>query len=156
MLFFTYLDSPLGLLEITTDKQFVKAISFVDEIRKPSSSDDFLGSETVRQLNEYFDKKRRKFELPLAPNGTLFQKKIWDLLLQIPFGETRSYAELSTTYGDEKAIRAIAAANGKNPIAIVIPCHRVIGKDGKLVGYAGGLPRKQYLLNLESDQTQLF
>ena len=110
------------------------------------------------EVNEYFDGKREVFTLDLNPEGTDFQKKVWDALLTIPFGKTTSYLELSKTLGDVKAIRAVAAANGKNPLWIIVPCHRVIGSDGSLTGYAGGLHRKQWLLEHESPfkQTSLF
>ena len=103
----------------------------------------------ARQLNEYFEGKRRDFELPLAPEGTEFQQKVWRQLIKIPFGKTISYAEMAGRLGDPKLIRAAASANGKNPIAIIIPCHRVIGTNGDLVGYAGGLTIKKWLLEHE-------
>jgi methylated-DNA-[protein]-cysteine S-methyltransferase len=105
-------------------------------------------------LNEYFEGKRQNFDLLLNPEGTEFQKKVWSLLSEIPYGKTISYLELSRRFGDEKAIRAVAAANGKNPVWIIIPCHRVIGSDGSLTGYAGGLHRKKWLLNHESPSKQ--
>ena len=104
----------------------------------------------VSQLTEYFEGHRRDFSLKLDPKGTSFQKKVWKSLLDIPYGQTRSYMSLAKELGDVKAIRAVAAANGKNPLWIVIPCHRVIGSDGSLTGYAGGLHRKKWLLNHES------
>lgn len=104
----------------------------------------------MSQLKEYFEEKRKVFELNLDPEGTEFQKKVWALLCQIPFGKTLSYADMANKLGDPKVIRASASANGKNPIAIIIPCHRVIGKNGDLVGYAGGLNRKKMLLDHEN------
>ena len=106
------------------------------------------------QLNEYFEGKRQNFDLLLNPEGTEFQKKVWSLLSEIPYGKTLSYLELSRRLGDVKAIRAVASANGKNPLWIIIPCHRVIGSDGSLTGYAGGLHRKKWLLNHESPSRQ--
>ncbi len=103
------------------------------------------------QLQEYFDKKRQKFTVPLKPTGTAFQLKVWGELLMVPYAETRTYLEQAKSYGDEKAIRALATANGKNKIAILIPCHRIIGSDGSLTGYGGGLDKKRYLLNLERE-----
>jgi len=103
------------------------------------------------QLKEYFDRKRKKFTLPLVLPGTDFQKKVWETLMQVPYGETRSYEEQAQMMGNPKAVRAVASANGDNRISIIIPCHRIIGKNGKLTGYGGGLWRKQYLLNLESE-----
>ncbi|MFA6400986.1 MAG: methylated-DNA--[protein]-cysteine S-methyltransferase [Salinivirgaceae bacterium] len=102
------------------------------------------------QLDEYFDGKRRWFELTLNPAGTPFQQKVWSELHNIPYGETRSYQQQTNTLGDPKAIRAVASANGKNPIAIIIPCHRIIGSDGSSTGYAGGLWRKKWLLEHEA------
>ena len=110
--------------------------------------------EAVLQLQDYFDGKRTTFTFPLNPSGTDFQKKVWDELLHIPFGKTCSYLDLSKKLGDVKAIRAVASANGKNPLWIVIPCHRVIGSDGSLTGYAGGLWCKKWLLEHENPVKQ--
>ena len=109
--------------------------------------------ETEQQLAEYFDKKRTEFSIRIDFTGTDFQKKVWNALLTIPFGETRTYGELARQLGDVKAVRAVGAANGKNPISIIAPCHRVIGASGKLVGFAGGLKNKSYLLQLERSRT---
>ena len=106
-------------------------------------------TQTIVQLNEYFNRKRKEFDIPLLFVGSQFQKTVWDELLNIPFGKTSTYLELSQKLGNEKAIRAVAAANGANAISIIVPCHRIIGSDGKLVGYAGGLKVKQKLLELE-------
>lgn len=117
-----------------------------------------LHRETIRQLNEYFERKRTSFDLPLLFAGTEFQQKVWRSLLEIPYGKTVSYLELSRRMGDEKAIRAVASANGANAISIVIPCHRVVGSKGELTGYAGSVRVKQKLLQLEtsSQQPELF
>ena len=101
------------------------------------------------QLNEYLEGNRREFEMPLAPEGTGFQKAVWRALCEIPYGETRSYGEIARRIDNPKACRAVGLANNRNPISIIIPCHRVIGSDGRLVGYGGGLPLKEYLLTLE-------
>jgi methylated-DNA-[protein]-cysteine S-methyltransferase len=101
------------------------------------------------QLEEYFARKRQMFEIPLAPAGTPFQRRVWGELTTIPYGETRSYLQLATAIGNRSAMRAVGAANGRNPISIIVPCHRVIGSDGTLVGYGGGLARKRFLLELE-------
>lgn len=106
--------------------------------------------EVEHQLNEYFAGRLKKFNIPLTFNGTEFQKKIWQALLTIPFGETRSYGDIANQIGNAKAVRAVGAANGKNPISIIAPCHRVIGASGKLTGFAGGLAAKAYLLELEN------
>lgn len=108
-----------------------------------------LLAESQRQLDDYFCGKRREFSLSLAPHGTPFQQQVWQLLRQIPYGQTWTYSEQAQRYGNLKALRAVAAANGKNPLSIIVPCHRVIGKSGQLVGYAGGLERKRFLLDLE-------
>jgi len=108
-----------------------------------------LLKEAIRELNEYLDGKRTSFDLQLEPQGTEFQKRVWQALKEIPFGETRSYGEIAKLIGNEKASRAVGMANNKNPIPIIVPCHRVIGANGKLVGYAGGLDIKEKLLNLE-------
>jgi methylated-DNA-[protein]-cysteine S-methyltransferase len=105
--------------------------------------------ETEKQLSEYFAAKRQSFDLPLDFSGTDFQKQVWQALLQIPFGETRSYKDIALQIGNLKAVRAVGAANGKNPISIIVPCHRVVGANGKLVGFAGGLDNKDILLKLE-------
>ncbi len=104
------------------------------------------------QVAQYFSGEREEFELTLAPDGTIFQQKVWSELLKIPFGKTRTYKEQSISVGDVKAIRAVATANGANPIAIIIPCHRIIGSDGSLTGYAGGLWRKKWLLEFEANK----
>ncbi|MEZ0541629.1 methylated-DNA--[protein]-cysteine S-methyltransferase [Fibrella arboris] len=148
----TYLSSPLGTLRITGDSSGVSAISCLDE----PMPDLFLMrnlpdplQQALDQLTDYFDGVRKDFTFPMSPIGTPFQQRVWEGLLTIPFGETRSYLTMARKLGDEKAIRAVAAANGRNPLAIVVPCHRVIGSDGSLTGYAGGLWRKQWLLEHE-------
>ncbi|HTK89593.1 MAG TPA: methylated-DNA--[protein]-cysteine S-methyltransferase [Verrucomicrobiae bacterium] len=112
-------------------------------------------AETIRQLREYFAGKRDAFDLPLAPEGTEFQQEVWRAVAAIPYGETRSYGEIARQIGKADAVRAVGAANGQNPLPIVIPCHRVIGSDGRLTGYGGGLPLKKRLLALESRQRAL-
>ncbi len=112
--------------------------------------------ETERQLREYFDRRRKRFSIPLDMRGTRFQKEVWDALLAIPFGETRTYAQLANQMGNRQATRAVGAANGRNPISIIVPCHRVIGSSGKLTGFAGGLAAKARLLDLERNAGTLF
>lgn len=107
--------------------------------------------EAERQLTEYFSGTRKSFDLPLAPKGTAFQKKVWAALCEIPYGETRTYADIAKMIGNEKACRAVGMANHVNPIPVIVPCHRVIGANGKLTGYAGGLGKKQLLLDLEQN-----
>lgn len=150
--------SPIGILKIVGDKEGVQKISFINEEPKLSKDIPSCLHNCVQQLREYFTGSRRSFSVTLNPQGTVFQKKVWSILEEIPFGKTTSYIRQAKSYGDVKAIRAIASANGKNPIAIIIPCHRVIGADGSLTGYAGGLWRKKWLLEHEngSQQQRLF
>lgn len=143
-----YYSSPIGILELRSTSETITSVLFTD-IGGESSESPVL-TRAVSQLDEYFAKKRTTFDLPLAPEGTDFQKRVWSELVKIPFGDTTTYLKMAKRLGDEKVIRAAASANGKNPIAIIIPCHRVIGSDGKLTGYAGGLWRKEWLLNHES------
>lgn len=148
-LFENYLKHSGKILKIVTDEKFVKGIDFADEAKEPSKVQPEIIKQATLQLLEYLDGKRTTFDLPLAPDGTDFQKKVWNMLLTIPYGKTLSYAQMAEKLGNPKVIRAAASANGKNPISIVIPCHRVIGSDGSLVGYGGGLENKRFLLNLE-------
>lgn len=149
----TYIKTPLGIARIDGDENGVSAISVLDEGAISISIPEILQN-AVNQLNEYFEGKRLNFDLKLNPKGTDFQKKVWKGLLQIPYGKTRTYLEQSKVLGDVKAIRAVASANGKNPLWIVVPCHRVIGSDGSLTGYAGGLWRKKWLLEHENPTMQ--
>lgn len=139
----------IGWLEIKGDDTFIHSILFQEEEpdESPELPEHFI--RLHRQLDDYFKNKKWTFDVPLMPKGTDFQLKVWEELQRIPFGKTISYLKLAQDLGDEKTIRAAASANGKNPISILIPCHRVIGKDGSLTGYAGGLHRKKYLLELE-------
>ncbi len=152
------LNTPLGVSEIKGDENGLISISILNEKQEDSGKIPDALQSAVSQLKEYFAGKRKAFQLKLNPQGTSFQKRVWESLLEIPFGKTTSYLELSRKLGDEKAIRAVAAANGKNPLWIVVPCHRVIGTDGSLTGYAGGLWRKKWLLEHENPppQTSLF
>ena len=153
-----FIPTPLGVAKLVSDENGLSAFTVLNSDEKLTDIIPEVLEDAVYQINEYFDGKREVFTLDLNPEGTDFQKKVWDALLTIPFGKTTSYLELSKTLGDVKAIRAVAAANGKNPLWIIIPCHRVIGSDGSLTGYAGGLHRKQWLLEHESPfkQTSLF
>jgi len=148
-----YFKTPLGIAKITGDENGVSEISVLDE-GEPSQEIPLILQEATSQLNDYFDGKRINFDFKLNPKGTDFQKKVWKALLEIPYGKTRTYLEQSKILGDVKAIRAVASANGKNPLWIVVPCHRVIGTDGSLTGYAGGLWRKKWLLEHENPSTQ--
>lgn len=146
--------SPLGFTKIVGDNDGITSITVLNSEEKITDIIPVELEDCVIQLNEYFEGSRKQFDLKLNPNGTDFQKKIWNLLESIPYGKTTSYLELSKLHGDVKAIRAVANANGKNPLWIIIPCHRVIGSDGSLTGYAGGLHRKKWLLEHESPYKQ--
>ena len=149
----TYIKTPLGITKIVGDEDGISVISVSDE-GEVSITIPAVLQEAVSQLNDYFEGKRIDFTFKLNPSGTEFQQKVWRGLLEIPFGKTISYLELSKKIGDVKAIRAVASANGKNSLWIVIPCHRVIGTDGSLTGYAGGLWRKKWLLEHENPSNQ--
>ena len=148
------INTPLGVARLVGDINGLQSITVLDSKEDPTSSIPKILEEAALQLHEYFEGKRTFFTIKLSPKGTEFQKKVWEALLKIPYGKTLSYLELSKKLGDVKAIRAVAAANGKNPLWIVIPCHRVIGSDGSLTGYAGGLHRKKWLLDHESPVKQ--
>ena len=149
--------SPIGMLEIIGSERGIVAIHFVEDAQ-PSLEIPADLMECVRQLDEYFAGARQEFSLTLDLRGTEFQKRVWRELLKIPFGKTVSYLDVAIALGDRKTIRALGRANGQNPIVIVVPCHRVIGSDGSLTGYGGGLWRKEWLLNFEGSrlQTSLF
>ncbi len=152
-----FINSPLGIIKIQGDENGISIISVLSEGELSTKIPKEL-QEAVSQLQEYFEGKRKDFDFKLNPKGTNFQQKVWQELINIPYGKTMSYMDLSKKLGDVKAIRAVASANGKNPLWIVIPCHRVIGTDGSLTGYAGGLWRKKWLLEHEipSHQQSLF
>lgn len=157
----TYYSSPIGLIEITGNESGIATLYFVEEKKVVSTKTPPFLKECVYQLDEYFNSIRKDFDLKLNPEGTAFQQKVWKQLLKVPFGKTRSYLQISRQIGDANATRAVGNANGSNPISIIIPCHRVIGNTGKLVGYGGGLWRKEWLLNHENNaifgkQTKLF
>ena len=149
----TYIKTPLGITTIMGDENGISVISVSDE-GEISEQIPAVLQEAVSQLMAYFEGKRTTFDFKLNPKGTEFQQKVWKGLLEIPFGKTCSYMDLSKKLGDVKAIRAVASANGKNPLWIVVPCHRVIGTDGSLTGYAGGLWRKKWLLEHETPSMQ--
>jgi methylated-DNA-[protein]-cysteine S-methyltransferase len=147
-LFFDTIESPLGLIEVTADAAAVTAVRFVAQESKPSRSNPMVAG-ACRQLKEYFADGRRDFQLPLAPGGTEFQKAVWAELLAVPFGATASYRDIAAAIGKPAATRAVGAANGRNPIPIIVPCHRIIGSNGHLTGYGSGLWRKEWLLRHE-------
>jgi methylated-DNA-[protein]-cysteine S-methyltransferase len=148
-----HIKTPLGIATIKGDENGVAIISIADEGLE-SKKIPLILKEAVSQLQAYFEGNRTQFDFKMNPKGTEFQQKVWKGLCKIPFGKTMSYFELAKQLGDVKAIRAIASANGKNPLWIVVPCHRVIGTDGSLTGYAGGLYQKKWLLEHESPTTQ--
>jgi methylated-DNA-[protein]-cysteine S-methyltransferase len=156
-IYYKWIASPVGKLRLVAEEEALRAILWEQEdpgrVRLGSFplevSDHPVLAETERQLGEYFAGRRKSFTLKLGPAGTPFQNEVWQALQTIPYGETRSYAEVAGQIGRPKAIRAMGAANGRNPISIVIPCHRVIGSSGDLTGFAGGIEAKRYLLALE-------
>ena len=148
-----FINTPLGISKIVGDADGISAISILSEGEVSKKIPKEL-KECITQLQQYFDGQRNDFTFKLNPQGTDFQQKVWQELLNIPFGKTMSYLDLSKKLGDVKAIRAVASANGRNPLWIVVPCHRVIGADGSLTGYAGGLWRKKWLLEHESPSQQ--
>jgi len=149
-----YIETPLGHAKIVGDDNGITSVSILDTKEELSDTIPESLLDCVIQLKEYFNETRKNFDLKLNVEGTVFQKKVWKTLETIPFGKTISYLQLSKQLGNVKAIRAAASANGKNPLWIIVPCHRVIGSDGSLTGYAGGLYRKQWLLNHESEYKQ--
>lgn len=156
-MFYRYHDSPIGPLLLVADATGLQQL-LMDIDGKPWQIGEHWSraagelDEVCRQLDEYFDGRRQRFEVRLAPQGTAFQQAVWQALQTIPFGQTSCYSALAAEIARPKAVRAVGAANGANPIAIIIPCHRVIGRGGSLTGYAGGLPRKALLLKLEGAQ----
>lgn len=149
-----HIETPLGHAKIVGDDKGITSVSILNTKEELSSVIPEVLLECVTQLKAYFKNERKTFNLKLNPEGTIFQKKVWNQLEIIPYGKTISYLQLSKQLGDAKVIRAAANANGKNPLWIIVPCHRVIGSNGSLTGYAGGLHRKQWLLNHESEYKQ--
>lgn len=157
---YQWMKSPVGKLLLAADESGLRFLLFAEGRTPPSiepdwKHDSILLQEPMRQLRAFFAGELLRFDLPLAPQGTEFQKRVWNALLEIPFGETTSYGELARRLGNPTASRAVGLANGSNPIAIIIPCHRVIGSNGKLTGYGGGLPNKRWLLDFEHNQLRL-
>ena len=144
-----YYESPLGLLKIVCQEERLYSLLFTDAVTD-ATAEGAATANVIMQLDEYFSGQRKTFDFPFNQRGTPFQSKVWELLYKIPYGKTISYMDLAKQYGDVKAIRAVASANGKNNLAIVIPCHRVIGSNATLTGYAGGLWRKKWLLAHEA------
>ncbi len=156
VMLWTWIDSPLGPMLAMSDGDALSGLHFHDDKYVPRIAADWQRDDRLPlfrqagiEVAEYFAGERRRFDLPLAPQGTDWQQRVWQVLVTIPFGETTSYGAMAATLGNRNASRAVGAANGRNPIAVVIPCHRAIGADGSLTGYAGGLGRKDALLRLE-------
>lgn len=157
---FTLMQSPVGTLTLVARGERLAAVLWEEERENRVRLGDVhrddeqpILREAARQLEEYFAGKRQRFELALDFAGTAFQRQVWAALLTIPFGQTRSYSDIARQIGNPSAVRAVGAANGRNPISIIAPCHRVIGASGSLTGFAGGMPAKQYLLALEGQQS---
>jgi len=158
-MYYCYLDTPIGELLLAGDQDALHVIGFPEGPMRREPEPDWIFSEkpfgeACRQLDDYFKGERRDFDLALAPGGTDFQLKVLDELQRIPYGTTVSYADIAERIGSPRAVRAVGAANGRNPIPIVIPCHRVIGSDGKMTGFGGGIPTKKALLRLELENSQ--
>jgi len=158
-MYYCYLQTPIGELLLAGDKDALSLVSFPQGSMRRDPEDDWIYNEkpfvTARQqLNEYFAGERKDFDLPLRLNGTEFQLSVLDALQKIPYGETTSYAAIAERIGRPKAVRAVGAANGRNPIPIIVPCHRVIGSHGDLTGFGGGLDTKEALLRLEAEHSQ--
>lgn len=146
-----HIDTPIGMICVESNEEAITGLFFEKnktQYKQEKPETDLL-KRAGEQLKEYFSGKRKTFDLPLSPSGTEFQKKVWKALCTIPYGETRSYGEIAAQIGNPKACRAVGGANNKNPIMIFIPCHRVIGADGSLVGFGGGIDAKKFMLNLE-------
>lgn len=154
-IYYTTIDSPIGPLLLAASDEGLHAVEFHEARHPVRRGEDWREGDhpglrrAEQQLREYFAGDRRSFDLPLAPRGTPFQREVWQALATIPYGKTRSYGQLAATLGRASASRAVGAANGRNPLPIVLPCHRVIGANGSLTGFGGGLPAKQFLLTLE-------
>jgi len=153
---YCYYQSPIGKLLLIGNEGLLEELHFPNSLEQIQIPEDWQDDETcflnvLQQLTEYFAGNRQEFDLKIAPKGTAFQKGVWQELQRIPFGQTASYGEIARRVGNSKASRAVGMANGKNPIPIIVPCHRVIGKDGSLTGFGGGLDVKRQLLKLEND-----
>jgi len=160
-MFYSYTDSPVGRLLLAGSRHALKIVGFSQGSKARDTDPEWERQDepfrrVKRQLAEYFAGARRDFALALAPDGTDFQRAVWQALTTIPYGETRSYRQIAEQIGHPHAVRAVGAANGANPIPIIIPCHRVIGADGSLIGFGGGLDAKRYLLDLERSHSGLF
>ncbi len=152
-MYIDYLEIEIGILKIVADETNLLEVAFLQNEDVLPVNRNFITNNTVRQLKEYFDGDRKVFDLPLKLDGTPFQVMCWNALIDIPYGETRSYQDQAISIDNQKAVRAVGGANNKNKIGIIIPCHRVIGKNGSLTGYFSGIEHKKYLLDLEKKNT---
>jgi methylated-DNA-[protein]-cysteine S-methyltransferase len=152
--YFMSIESPVGRLTLTSNDTHLKSVAFSEEEVEESDTLPEILLKSAAQLKEYFAGSRKVFELEIDPDGSNFQKKVWQRLLQVPYGATKSYLDIAIELGSALSTRAVGTANGKNPIPIIVPCHRIIGHDGKLVGYAGGLERKRFLLLHEAEHSK--
>jgi methylated-DNA-[protein]-cysteine S-methyltransferase len=150
-IFYTTIFSPVGLLEIKTNQDSLISVSFTDKFLPASVFQPSVLKETAGQINAYFEGKLKRFDLKIQPAGTDFQLKVWEQVMKIEFGKTATYLEIALQTGSKNNTRAVGLANGKNPIPIIIPCHRIIGVNGKLTGYAGGIEKKRWLLQHEQN-----
>ncbi len=148
--FYSYFESPIGIVEIVADKNNLRAVKFIDELPEETKKGNKITISARKQLKEYFSGKRKKFDIPFEFKGSKFQNEVWKALTKIPYGSVVTYQDIAKLTGNEKAVRAVGSANGKNPIPIIVPCHRVIAKNGKLSGYAGGVERKEWLIEHEA------
>lgn len=153
---YAVMNTTVGTVTVASTDRGLAAVHFGNTVPDGAVVDNSANREIVKQLSEYFEGKRTRFELPLDVEGTAFQKSVWNQLLEIPYGETRSYGDIAKAIGKPAAARAVGMANHNNPVAIVIPCHRVVGQNGSLTGYAGGLQLKEQLLSIERQGTTLF
>lgn len=144
-----YYSSPIGYIKVEANTDHIVSLDFIDSKTSEDENHNFLITNCLNQLQEYFEGKRTQFDLPLLPSGTEFQKAVWTELINVPFGCIRTYKDIAIAINNPKSVRAVGGANNKNPIPLIIPCHRIIGSSGKLVGYGGGLWRKEWLLNHE-------
>ena len=149
----TYYSSPLGWIEIQASNDAVSSVVFCDDRKSDEQNGSAILTECVRQLDEYFKGQRKTFDIPVSQEGTSFQQSVWNVLTTIPYGKTVSYADVAKMLNKPKSARAVGAANGQNRVWIIVPCHRVIGANGSLTGYAGGIERKKWLLDHEKQLT---
>lgn len=154
-MFYSYYKSPIGLIEIKATEEHLLSVEFAEKIRNVET-ENWVTKECGKQLNEYFLGKREEFRLPIKLEGTQFQQKVWQELCKIEYGKVSTYQQIAKKIGNVKAVRAVGTAIGKNPIAIIVPCHRVIGSNGSMTGYAYGVDKKEKLLHLEAKEEGFF